>query len=103
MYATSGRAQLAYESTDPAPDVGGGAEVLLVHASVNDRPNVIADVLAGEEVGTIFLPKTGKLESRKRWIAFFQRPAGTLVVDNGARRALCDGGKSLLAATDATV
>jgi glutamate 5-kinase len=61
-----------------------------------DRPNVIADVLAGEEVGTIFLPKTGKLESRKRWIAFFQRPAGTLIVDNGARVALCDGGKSLL-------
>lgn len=32
-FATSGRARLAYESTG----VGGGAEVLLIHAGVNDR------------------------------------------------------------------
>ena len=62
-----------------------------------DRTNVLAEILAGEEAGTIFLPKTGKLESRKRWIAFFQKPAGVLVVDDGARKALCEAGKSLLA------
>jgi glutamate 5-kinase len=61
------------------------------------RANVLDDVLAGEEVGTVFLPKTTKLASRKRWIAFFQRPVGALVVDDGARAALCDGAKSLLA------
>jgi len=61
------------------------------------RPNVLADILASEEVGTAFLPKTTKLASRKRWIAFFQRPAGALVVDDGAKTALCDGTKSLLA------
>jgi pimeloyl-ACP methyl ester carboxylesterase len=33
MFATSGRAQLAYESTG----VEGGADVLLIHAGVNDR------------------------------------------------------------------
>ncbi len=59
--------------------------------------NVLTGIMAGEEIGTIFLPKAGKLESRKRWIAFFQKPAGILVVDDGARAALCDGGKSLLA------
>jgi len=62
-----------------------------------DRPNVIAELLAGEDVGTIFLPATGKLASRKRWIAFFQKPAGLLVVDDGAKQALCGAGKSLLA------
>jgi len=62
-----------------------------------ERPNVLADVLAGEEVGTIFLPKTTKLESRKRWIAFFQKPTGALIVDEGAKQALCVNGKSLLA------
>jgi glutamate 5-kinase len=62
-----------------------------------DRANVIGAVVAGDDVGTIFLPKTGKLESRKRWIAFFQKPAGILVVDDGARAALCAAGKSLLA------
>ncbi len=62
-----------------------------------ERANVIRDVLAGEEVGTIFLPHADKLASRKRWIAFFQHPAGTLVVDDGAKQALCANGKSLLA------
>lgn len=59
--------------------------------------HVLADILAGEEVGSIFLPHTPKLASRKRWIAFFQRTAGTLTVDEGAKTALCAGGKSLLA------
>lgn len=62
-----------------------------------DRLDVITGVVAAEDIGTIFLPKTGKLESRKRWIAFFQKPAGILVVDAGARGALCDAGRSLLA------
>jgi glutamate 5-kinase len=61
------------------------------------RENVLRDVLAGEEVGTIFLPHANKLASRKRWIAFFQRPVGTVVVDDGAKQALCANGKSLLA------
>jgi glutamate 5-kinase len=61
------------------------------------RENVLRDVLAGEDVGTIFLPHTDKLASRKRWIAFFQRPSGIVVVDDGARQAVCDNGKSLLA------
>ena len=62
-----------------------------------ERANVIRDVLAGEDVGTIFLPHADKLASRKRWIAFFQRPGGAVVVDDGAKQALCANGKSLLA------
>ena len=62
-----------------------------------DRNNVITELVAGGETGTIFLPKADKLESRKRWIAFFQKPAGVLVVDAGAQVALCAAGKSLLA------
>jgi glutamate 5-kinase len=60
------------------------------------KKNMLADVLAGKEEGTIFVPRPDKLKGRKRWIAFFHRPAGTLYVDTGARRALRDGGKSLL-------
>jgi glutamate 5-kinase len=62
-----------------------------------DRANVVRDILAGEEVGTIFLPHADKLASRKRWIAFFQHPAGTVMVDAGAKAALVANGKSLLA------
>jgi glutamate 5-kinase len=36
------------------------------------------------------------LQGRKRWIAFFHHPQGTLVVDDGAKFALREKGKSLL-------
>lgn len=57
---------------------------------------VLARVLAGEPIGTYFAPKADKLGARKRWIAFAVPPAGRLVVDQGARRALAEEGKSLL-------
>ncbi len=62
-----------------------------------ERDNVLTDALSGKEIGTIFLPHEGRLASRKRWIAFFQRSAGVLRVDDGAKQALCADGKSLLA------
>jgi glutamate 5-kinase len=44
----------------------------------------------------LFVPKTARLQGRKRWIAFFHHPKGALFVDDGARKALREGGKSLL-------
>ena len=94
--------------TDRVTSVGGmkskiDAAKIVTRAGIpliianGDRLNVVRDVLAGEEVGTLFLPHTDKLASRKRWIAFFQHPSGTIVVDDGAKQALCANGKSLLA------
>lgn len=60
------------------------------------KKDVLANVLAAKDEGTIFVPRPGKLKGRKRWIAFFHRPAGSLIVDSGAKRALREGGKSLL-------
>lgn len=60
------------------------------------KKRVIARVVAGEEEGTLFVPEPTRLRGRKRWIAFFHRPKGTLFVDAGARKALREGGKSLL-------
>lgn len=57
---------------------------------------VLAEIMAGEDVGTLFLPKPGKLRGRKRWIAFFHHPAGAVFVDAGAKRALIENGRSLL-------
>ncbi len=59
-------------------------------------PNVLARIFDGEPLGTLVLPTRDRPESRKRWMRFGSRPAGTLVVDAGARLALCEGGKSLL-------
>src|SRR5690606_29706116 len=54
-------------------------------------------VLAGADVGTLFVPSR-RMSSRKHWIAYGARPAGTIVVDEGAWRAVCEGGRSLLPA-----
>ena len=60
------------------------------------RPELIAAALAGEEVGTLFLPAGKSLSSRKHWIAHTLRPAGRIIVDAGARDALAGHGRSLL-------
>jgi len=60
------------------------------------RPNVLADLLAGESVGTLFLPKAGKMTARQRWIGLARRPSGKIAVDAGAAKAL-RARKSLLA------
>jgi len=57
---------------------------------------VIRRIMAGEEVGTIFVPKAAKMPSRKRWIAHVRVPKGKLLVDAGAVMALLRDGKSLL-------
>ena len=55
--------------------------------------NVIGRIIAGEEIGTVFMPKR-KLSNRSRWI-LNSRPAGTIKIDDGAMRAVKDR-KSLL-------
>jgi glutamate 5-kinase len=60
------------------------------------KKRVMARVVAGEEEGTLFVPRPTRLKGRKRWIAFFHHPNGALFVDAGARNALREGGKSLL-------
>lgn len=58
--------------------------------------SVLDDILSLREVGTFFVPQEGGLKGRKRWIAFFHHPKGSLIVDEGARRALREKGRSLL-------
>ncbi|HEY9172573.1 MAG TPA: glutamate 5-kinase [Verrucomicrobiae bacterium] len=60
------------------------------------KKNVLARVLAGEAEGTVFVPQHKRLRGRKRWIAFFHHPKGALIVDDGAKVALREKGRSLL-------
>jgi len=63
------------------------------------REGVLTRVLSGDPVGTLFLPSAEKLASRKHWIAYSSgRPKGTLVIDDGAAKALKERNKSLLPA-----
>jgi glutamate 5-kinase len=60
--------------------------------------NILPRLLAGEELGTLFVPEANKKRSsRSSWIGAV-RPSGTVFVDDGARRALAEQNKSLLAA-----
>jgi glutamate 5-kinase len=60
------------------------------------KRDVLARLLEGAEEGTYFVPQPNKLRGRKRWIAFFHHPRGALFVDDGAKKALREKGKSLL-------
>ena len=55
--------------------------------------NVIGRIIAGEEIGTVFMPKR-KLSNRARWI-LNSAAAGTIFIDEGAMRAVRNR-KSLL-------
>ena len=60
------------------------------------RKKVLSEIMAGREIGTLFLPQTSRINSKKYWIAFTLRPRGRLIIDDGAKKALLDKGKSLL-------
>jgi glutamate 5-kinase len=93
--------------TDSATAVGGmGSKIqaakIVVRSGIplviasGKKQQVLAHVLAGEDEGTLFVPQPAKLQGRKRWIAFFHHPKGALFVDDGAKTALRENGKSLL-------
>ena len=58
----------------------------------------LLDVLKNPDAGTIFLPFSKIMPSKRRWIAFTSQSAGVLIVDEGARAAIVEKGKSLLPA-----
>ena len=74
--------------------VQSGAAAIIAGGRV---PNVLTRLMAGEELGTIFLPQARGLTPRKRWIGFSAQAAGSVVVDEGAANVLHSRGPSLLA------
>ncbi len=60
------------------------------------KRNALARILDGADEGTLFVAHPTRLQGRKRWIAFFHHPKGTLFVDDGAKKALREAGRSLL-------
>ena len=58
--------------------------------------SILQRIFKGEEVGTLFLPKASQLSGSKRYLAFFAEPSGTITIDDGAKSALVNQGKSLL-------
>ncbi len=63
----------------------------------SQETNVLRRIIAGEKLGTLFVPREEKMQARKKWIAFGTVLHGQLMVDTGAASALLKRGKSLLA------
>ena len=61
------------------------------------EPNIIQRLLAGDGPGTFFVPYGIPMDSKKRWLAYFQRPTGAIHVKADAIAALREQGRSLLA------
>lgn len=70
----------------------GGLPVVIAPAR---DPGTLPKVLAGEDIGTLFLPAGSPLPSRKHWIAHTLKPSGQVVVDAGAAAAICRDGSLL--------
>lgn len=61
------------------------------------RPECILDIMKGRAIGTLFLPRQRPvLHGKKAWIACTLHPEGALHLDDGAVKAICQQGKSLL-------
>jgi glutamate 5-kinase len=58
--------------------------------------DILKDLFDGKEKGTLFLPKTNVLSSRKYWIAYTLRSRGKITLDEGAKAAIIEEGGSLL-------
>ena len=71
-----------------------GCNVIIANGK---RPNVLGEILSGADVGTLFLGEGDGVSAWKRWIGYTLPPKGRLVLDAGARRAVEQQGKSLLA------
>lgn len=60
-------------------------------------PHALARALANEpSFGTTFVARADRLSARKSWIAFAVHSRGSLQINEGARHALVDQGRSLL-------
>ncbi len=92
---TSGVGTGGMASKVQAAKIAGRFGVPTIVAS-GRRARPVVPLVDGAPEGTVFWPSLSRLQSRKHWIAYALKPAGRLVVDAGARRALVEGGKSLL-------
>ncbi|MCA1596455.1 MAG: glutamate 5-kinase [Chloroflexi bacterium] len=78
--------------------IASGREPRVVEDAVERWEKFSASQVDTGRPGTLFLPAPRKLRGRKRWLAYGSRAVGSLHVNERARTALQDEGRSLLAA-----
>ena len=91
QWGTGGMASKLH-AAKAAMDYGGS--MVIAKAA---EPNILSRLLAGEPLGTLFSSGQDRVNLRKRWLASSALCRGSVVVDDGATRALVDKNSSLLA------
>ncbi len=102
--------ELLSMATDQSSSLGTGgmkSKLHAVHSATAVGENVIIAngteegvldrILKAEDVGTLFLAQGATVSAWKRWIGYTIRPKGKFHLDEGATKAIREGGKSLLA------
>ncbi len=92
--STRGRGGMASKLRAILAATGMGETVILASGRSD---SVLDDIREGKTTGTLFLAKGEAVVSWKRWIGFGAPPAGMLVIDDGATKAVRESGRSLLA------
>lgn len=100
---------LAMAQTHRSSHSKGGMASKLAAAKVansHGQPTIIAPgrddrvldkIFSGESIGTLFLPPNRSIRGRRRWIGSAAKVTGSLTLDQGAAKAVCGSGSSLLA------
>ena len=70
-----------------------GGKVLIANGK---EPFIIKKIFNGEDFGTMFLPQSGSLSGKKRWIGYATNIVGKIIVNAGAKNVLIKERKSLL-------
>lgn len=70
-----------------------GGKVLIANGK---EPYVIKRIFECEDLGTMFLPQNENMPDKKRWIGYATNIIGKIIVNDGAKKALMTGEKSLL-------
>lgn len=71
-----------------------GESVIIANGT---QEGVLDRILKAEDVGTLFLAQGATVSAWKRWIGYTIQPKGKFHLDDGATKAIREGGKSLLA------
>jgi glutamate 5-kinase len=73
--------------------VSHGIAVTIINGK---KSGLLIPTVHGRRFGTFFKPRQDRISQRKGWIAHSSRSKGTVTLDDGAVRAIREGGKSLL-------
>ena len=88
-----GRGGMASKLTSLDAMTRAGKDATLAHGKT---PSILKRWYAGEPVGTLFQARKVKKSSRELWMQQNLKPRGRLVVDEGAKLAMCKRKASLL-------